>query len=334
MQEKINETKKLFDENGEVVFGGWSKSPLFEYNREQHPSPNKLCEKDCYYISNKEMGFYLCVETRGNELVIRIVLANYRKGRITSDYISKKFLLNLTKLPESDNSGEFTYTDKKIALTLTNTVEGRYIKCDFIDFANYKNLYVKLLVKKQPGESMNIIAPFESSNKNFYFKRFVPKYTATGVVRFGGTDFGLDDENSFVYVDRTRYSLPRHHKYQLLNGIFGIGKHRFAINLASRIGNNKKGSENCIFLDNKLYKIGKIRVTGDEKRQDRQWSFTNANESVDITFTPRVHDGSLQSCRCEKDIMVFGKLDGHIIIEELGQINLKNKPAQMIFTTL
>lgn len=334
MQQVVSDTKKLFNEKGEVVFGGWSKSPLFEYNKGQYQTPNKLCEKDCYYITNKEMGFYLSVETQGFEMLIKIIFVNYRNGRVSQDYISKKFMLSPTKLPEAGNSGEFSYTDKKIALTLTNTVDGRYIKCDFIDFANYKNLYVKVLVKKLQGESMNIIAPFEKSKKNFYFKRFVPKFTAKGVVSFGGTEYNLDEENSYVYFDWSRYSLPRHQKYQVLNGIFTIGGHTVAINLASRVGDNKKGNENCFFVDNYLFKIGKIKVGGDEKRYDKEWFFKADNGSLDLTFTPKNNSGALLSCKCEKDVVVFGNLNGYIVDENIGTVKFKNKPVHMIFTTL
>ena len=34
MKQVIENTKLIFDENGEVNFGGWSKAPLFEYNKE------------------------------------------------------------------------------------------------------------------------------------------------------------------------------------------------------------------------------------------------------------------------------------------------------------
>ena len=74
----IDNAQKIFDENGEVKIGGWSKSPLFEYNKEAYPAPNKLVEKDCYYMSNGEMGFYFSVETVGSELMIKLVFVDFK----------------------------------------------------------------------------------------------------------------------------------------------------------------------------------------------------------------------------------------------------------------
>ncbi len=334
MQKVIENSKNLFDENGEVTFGGWSKAPVFEYNKSQSASSNKIWEHDCYYISNNHVGLYISVETQGFELAIKIVLANFRRGRISSDYVVKKFILSPQNLPQAGTVGEFSYTDKRIALTLTNTVDGRYIKCDFIDFANFKNLYVKILVKKINGESLNLVAPFDNTPRNFYFKRFVPKFTATGVVMFGGTQYNFTEDNSFVYLDWSRYCLPRKHKYQTMSGVFELDGKRFAINLGSRVGNNKKGSENCFFIDGKLYKIGRVRVTGDDKRFDRCWYFATDNQGVDLVFTPKVTDGDLMSCKCDKNIVVFGKLNGYLHHKDIGEIRLKDKTVHMIFTTL
>lgn len=334
MQKIIDNNKELFNENGEVTFGGWSKSPLFEYNKNQCTALNKVWECDCYYISNQHVGLYLSVETQGFELAIKVILANYRRGRISRDYVVKKFILSPQSLPQAGNVGEFSYIDKRIALTLTNTIDGRYIKCDFIDFANFKNLYVKILVKKINGESLNLVAPFENNPKCFYFKRFVPKFVANGVIMFGGTQYNFNEDNSYVYLNWSRYTLPRKHKYQNLAGIFNLDGKRFAINLGSRVGDNKKGSENCFFVDGNLYKLGKIKANSDEDRYDRCWYFTSDNHQVDLVFTPKVADGAIMSCKCDKTIVVFGKLNGKLNHKETGELKFRDKNVHLIFTTL
>ena len=333
MSRTIDNAQKIFDENGEVKIGGWSKSPLFEYNKEAYPAPNKLVEKDCYYMSNGEMGFYFSVETVGSELMIKLVFVDFKTGEITRDYVTKKFWLDPQKLPESGSLGEFSYTDKKIALTMTNTGEGRYIKCDFIDFNNYMNLYVKVLVTKKNGDSLNMIAPFEKFPRCFYLKRFVPKFIASGVVRLGGTDYNLDENNSFVYFDWSRYALPKKQKYQVLSAVTDVGGKRFAINLASKVGTNRKGSENCYFLDNYMRKISRLKVGGDEKNPESKWFFTTSDKSVNLEFTPEIRDGKLISCKCEKLTFLCGTLSG-TLADLGGEAQLDNVKAHMIFTTL
>ncbi len=329
----IAENVNLFDDNGDVVIGGWSRERLFEYNKIDYPAPSKLTEKDSYYISNGEMGFYLGVETLGSELAIRITLIDYKSGEIIRDSITKKIVLDLTPLPQSEGMGEFSYTDKKIALTLTNTVDGRYIKCDFIDFNNYKNLFVKVFIKKAEGDSMNVISPFDENHKCFYYKRFVPAFTASGVVRFGGTDYNLTDDNSYVYLNWSRYALFRHQKYQSLNAVFPMSGHRFALNLAAKVGNNKKGSENCYFLDEKLYKVGRLKVSGDDRKTASEWKFETLDNKVSLTFTPDRDEHGLQTCKCDKVTFVFGTLNGVLENNEV-KLRVRNKKAHMVFMNI
>lgn len=333
MKQVVDNTKKVFNENGTPTHGGWSKSALFEYNRENHPADNKITENDCYFISNGDMAFYLSIEITGSDLSIKLVLADYKTGEIVKDDISKRMLLDQLKLPTGDSVGEFTYTDKKIALTVTNTIDGKYLKCDFIDFGNIKNLFVKLFFKNNKGESMNILSAFENDSQSFYYKRFVDTYTASGVVRFGGLDYNLTDENSLVYYAKFRYLFPKRKKFQMLGGCVDISGHKLSINLASKAGSNRGGSENSYFVDNKLYKIGRTKVSGDDKNLLDGWEFSSTDGSLDLTFTPIEINGSPLACRCDKLTIVFGKLNGFLDNEEF-RINLKNKTFHMIFTTL
>ncbi len=332
MQHKVDNVN-LFEDNGDVIVGGWSRERIFEYNKKDYPAPNKLTEKDSYFLSNGDMGFYLGVETLGSELAVRIVLIDYKSGEIVRDSVSKKLVLDLTPLPQYEGMGEFSYTDKKIALTLTNTVDGRYIKCDFIDFNNYKNLFVKVFVKNGEGNSMNMLAPFDENHKCFYFKRFVPTFTANGVVRFGGTDYNLTDENSFVYLSLSRYALFKHQGYQSLNAVFPLGSHRFAINLAAKVGNNKKGSENCYFLDGKLYKVGRLKVSGDERKPGEEWKFETLDERISLTFSPDSDDHGLQTCKCDRLTFIFGTLNGTLENDEV-RLRVRDKKAHMVFVNI
>lgn len=333
MRQTLENNKKIFDSEGKVSFGGWSRDALFEYNKENYPSPGKLCERDCYYISTEEMGFYLSVSTVGTELSIKLALADFRTCEVNGDAVIKRFWLEPKALPRSGSNGEFTYTDKKIALTLTNTVDGRYIKCDFIDFAGVKNLYMKLIVKKRAGDSMNIVAPFDGNPHCFYLKRFAPKFVATGVVRFGGTNYNLDEKNSLVYFDWSRFALPRRQKRQLLSSIDVLGDHRFSLNLSSRVGNTRRGSENCYFIDNTLCKLGRIKVEGAEKDPLGRWYFTCTDGTAELCFTPEEKNGTTMSCKCDKTVIIFGSLSGRLKNNGVT-FDIKDIRAHMIFDTI
>lgn len=333
MQQLIENKKNIFSRNGELTFGGWSKTPLFEYNKECHPAQNKITESDSYFISNSEMAFYISFEITGIDLVIKTVLVDYKTEEIFQDSVSKRMLLDPVTIPSNDTVGEFSYTDKRIALSVTNTIDGKYLKCDFIDFADIKNLFVKVFLKNGNGDSMNMVSPFEKNKTCFYYKRFVEDYSASGVVRFGGVDYDITEENSLVYFSKARYMLSRRRKFQSLTGSTDIGGHKLTINLSSKVGSNRSGSENCYFVDGNLIKIGRTKVVGDDKSVTGNWDFSTEGERLNIRFSPIKTEKGYLGCKCDKITFVVGKLNGTIETDEF-KINLKDKIFHMIFTSL
>ena len=148
MQREITTKCNVFEENGEVMQAGWAKSPVFEYNSEQSKTSGKHSERDCYFINNGEVSLYLSVENFGMEFAVKIAVADLKRGGVISDCVVKKLVLFKKELPEAGNKGEFLYTDKRIQLQLTNTIDSRFLKCDFIDFGGLKNLYLNITLKK------------------------------------------------------------------------------------------------------------------------------------------------------------------------------------------
>ncbi|MBQ5348047.1 MAG: DUF2804 family protein [Ruminococcus sp.] len=333
MQQVLDNKKKIFNEHGEITFGGWSKSPLFDYNKEAHPAQNKITEGESFFISNEKMAFYLAYEITGIDLTIKIILADYKAKEIFEDSISKRMLLDPVSMPKDDGVGEFNYKDKKIALTVTNSIDGKYVKCDFIDFSNIKNLFVKLFLKDKKTDSMNMLTPFEKSKTTFYYKTFAQDYTASGVIRFGGIDYNITDENSLVYFTKTRYLLSRRRRFQSICGAAKIGGHTLTLNLASKVGSNRFGSENCYFVDDKLIKIGRTKVVGDDKSVTGNWDFSTIDETLNVTFSPIRTEKGYLACKCDKTAFVVGKLNGTIETEDF-KINLNDRIFHMIFTVL
>ena len=333
MQREITTKCNVFEDNGEVLQAGWAKSSVFEYNSEQSKTAGKHSERDCYFINNGEVSLYLSVENFGLEFAVKIAVADLKKGGVISDCVVKKLVLLKKELPEAGNKGEFLYTDKRLQLQLTNTADSRFLKCDFIDFGGLKNLYFNINLKKTDGESLNELAPFERNRKYFYLKRFVPKFVASGVIRVGGLEYTLNENNTRAYFDWTRFSKPRKHNYQRLSADCIIDGKRFALCLASRVGDNRYGNENCFFIDGKLEKLSQINVKGTSGRLDRPFYFKAGYSALDITFKPFTVRGEPMCAVMDKTTVIFGRLYGSIKrIDYDTPIVLDNAQAHLILS--
>ncbi len=333
MQKHITEDCKIFDTDGKVNIAGWSDKSVFEYNKEASSTVKKHGERDCYFINNNEVSLYISVENLGMDFLIKLAVADLRRGGVLSDSIVKKFVLKKKELPESGSSGELFYTDKRIQLQFTNTVDGRFLKCDFIDFGGIKNLYFNINLKKFPSQSLNEIAPFERDRRYFYLKRFMPCFTASGIIRVGGIEYSLNETTARAYFDWTRFSKPRKHHYQRLSSDCVIDGKRFALCLASRIGDNRYGNENCFFVDGKLAKLSNINVKSTSGRLDRPWYFKAGISAFDISFKPFTVKGDPMCAVMGKTTLIFGRIYGTINHNDFDYpIEVDNSQAHMLIT--
>ena len=177
MQREILEPCNIFEENGSVMQAGWSRTPVFIRNDEQGRSVAKHCEREICFVNNGEVSLYFAVENYVKEFNIKIAVADLKHGGVICDNINKKLRFSKVELPSDDTNGEFTFDDKGITLKLTNTIDGKFIRCAYREFGGFDDFYCNIFLKKNIEESLSELAPFERNRKYYYFKRFIPCYT-------------------------------------------------------------------------------------------------------------------------------------------------------------
>lgn len=333
MQREITDNHKIFEQDGKVMCAGWAKNPVFKYNREQSKTKRKHGERDCYFISSDEVVLYLSVEKLKNEFIVKIAVADLKKGGVISDCISKKMFVRKVTLSESDSNGEFLFADKQIKLQITKTNDKTTLKCDFTEFGGNKHLNFDLYLSELESEGLYELAPFERDRRYFYYKQFMPRFLSSGFIKVGDLKYSLEEVNSRAYFDCTRFSKPRKHNYQRLSTDCIINGKRFSLCLASRVGDNRYGNENCFIVNGKIAKLSQINVKSSNGRLDRPWYFKGGISAVDISFKPFTVKNELMAAQMGKTTVIFGRLLGsikHINYDE--PFVLDNAHAHMILT--
>ena len=333
MQKEILSPCRVFEINGEVQAAGWARQALFDYNSEQSKTSGRHSERDCYFVNNGEVSLYLSIESLGNEFSVKIAVADLKRGGVICDSVVKKTIFPKKELSCSGDGGEFLYSDRRLRLQIVNTTVSRVIKCEFTSFGGLHDLSFSIALIKLGGESLNELAPFERNRKFFYLKRFVPKYTARGSIRVGSMKYSLNENSARAYFDWTRFSKPRKHDYQRLSSDCLLDGKRFSLCLASRVGDNRYGNENCFFLDGKLEKLSQINVKGTPGRLDRPFYFKGGMHALDITFKPFTVKGDAMTASMDKTKVVFGRLYGTINrIDMEKPLELDNAQAHLVFS--
>lgn len=335
MQKLITEKCNIFESNGEVMQAGYACSPVFKNNADKSSTYGKHSEYKSYFVSNDEVALYILIENLPKTANVKIAVADLKRGGIISDFCTKHYFFVKNSYCFDNIKNDYIFEDEKIQLRIMSTSDGIYIKCDFIDFNGSKNLYVNLNLSPISSDGLYQLAPFERNRRYFYYKQFEPKYSANGVIHVGGIEYKIEGDSTNAYVDTMRFSKPRPHNYQRLSACTKIGDINFALCLASRVGDNRYGNENCFFIDGKLEKLSQINVKGTSGRLDRPWYFSAGISAVDITFKPFTIKKEPFCAVMDKTTIIFGRLYGELkrVDYEMPFV-LDNALAHMIFAEI
>lgn len=328
MQKEYTGQCTVFEPDGRVMNAGWSKNRVFEYN-----VTGRHSQRDTYFAGSDECSLYLSIENLGAVFAIKIALADLKRGGVVSDCIIKKHMLIKKPLPDSEDGGEFEYEDKWLRLKISKIPEGKSLKCEFEQFGSIEKLSFDIVLLKNNSDILEELAPFERNRKYYFLKRFMPCYSAQGFIKADSMVYKMNADSSRASYDQIRFRKPRLHNYQRLSSDCFIGGKRFTLSLASRVGDNRFGSENCFFIDGKLEKLSQITVKGTPKRIDRPVFFKGGVRALDISFKPFTVSGKAMIAHMGKTAVVFGRLYGVINrIDYDKPLVVDNAVAHLIFT--
>ena len=330
LQREITEKHSVFEQNGEVMCAGWARAPLFEYNKEQSKSFSNHSYHSGCFVNNSEVSLYLSIESSGHAFRVKIAVADLKRGGVICDCIAKKQIIRSESVPFEDE--EFLYSDKRLQVLIRREDQDFKIACDFERFGSDKKLSLRLSLEKIYDEALSELAPFERNRRYYYLKTFAPQYISCGEISVGARKYSLDEASSRAYLDLARFSKPRLHNYQRLSADSVINGKRFSLCLASRVGDNRYGNENCFFVDGSLEKLSQINVKGTNGRLDRPFYFSAGYSALDITFKPFTINGEPMCADMDNTSVLFGRLYGEIKRADFAKpLVLDNTQAHLIF---
>ena len=328
MQKEYTGGCAVFESDGMVRNAGWAKKPVFMYD----PS-SRHSQRDTYFISSNECAMYLSIENLGAAFGIKIALADLKRGGVVCDSIIKKHKIIKKPLSDIAGGGEFEYEDKRLKLMISQNTEGKSLKCVFYRFGSLEMLSFDIFLLRNNSDVLDQLAPFERNRKYYYLKRFMPCYCAQGFIKAGSMVYDLGADSARAYYDQTRFRKPRLHNYQRLSADCALGGKRFTLCLASRVGDNRYGNENCFFYDGKLEKLSQITVKGTPNRNDRPYYYKGGMSALDIMFKPFTVRGEAMAAKLGNTTVIFGRLYGTINrIDYDKPLELDNAQAHMIFS--
>jgi hypothetical protein len=335
MYKEYFQNTNIFDKNGSVIPFGWSKMPVFNYNKfDSAVSSVRLREIDTYCIKNSSVCMTISISSLGLYGIVSGTIIDFSSYKMGKNTVRKLLPFIKFKMPISTLSGDVAYNDSRIGVKFSKAGNKRYLKCDFLDFDNNKNLYFNIEIDEDDTESMNVAFPISHSQTSFFHKRFLPEMTAKGIIRFGGNEYNLDKERTTAFLDWTRASLPYKAQYQevISQGIFKNSE--MTIHFSSGVCENAEGIENCIFVDGKVIKLDKVKARGRNSDPKSHWIFKDKEEKIYLEFIPSTKGGGHLNASNHRQTIVYGNMYGHIIDKNKKAITIDGFDTLMIKSTL
>lgn len=337
MQYEITKHQTLFNDKGCLHMTGWAKKLVLQYDRDDSKAFRfQMRERDGYYIYNDRCALHLSVGNYGKKGVVSASIADFEKGTIHSCYIKKSLPKGKLRMSLSSDNGDVTYTDSRVGIKFSKASDARFIKCEFINFYDGKTLYVNLKLADNTVDSIVNVIPFENSKSSFLYKQFVPAMTVSGVVRCGGDDYYFDDSNSFAVLNWSRCALPKCKEHFSINASGMYHSNSFALNLCNGIGDEKRGSQNAVFVNGKIVKLGFVKIEHSKTSAllEKPWYITDDEGKLDMVFTPIIttHTNSAMAVKIDDRIIVYGTMAGNIFDNDKLNISLNDFPACLEIT--
>ena len=330
-QRLLNGPAKLLDREGNLTQAGWAPFPLLDCNLEdchfyKFTPWQKMRIKvwDYYAVTTPDHFFSFTISNIGYLGMIFAYVIDFKTGKYQEQTISTPFGSGVS-LPRSSTEGKTTFEKGDLHMIFEALPGKRTVSVHWPGFAGGELNAEFSLVQPKDHESMTIVIPIHG--KRFYYNHKLNCLPAEGWVEFAGERFDLNPATALGNLDWGRgvWEYASHWVWSSASG-FLPDQRRIGLNLGYGFGDTSAASENCIILDGKVHKLGKMAYTFDPRDYKKPWRMVSPDARLDLVFTPffeRVAKTNAVVLKSEVHQM-FGRYNGWAVTDSGEKIEIKD----------
>lgn len=332
MQYEITTAMPLLNGQGNLNRAGWARKLLPVYERSKvRGGLARRKEWDYYYVGNDRFGLALTI---ADNSYMGMASASFLSFEGTPWQVTKSpmnlFPMGRTGLPSTSAEGVSALSGKGYALTFM--VEGccRELYAHMDNFHNGQALDAELILSNEPEESMVICIPFEKKG-HFYFNQKINCLRASGRVRIGDATYTFRPGDSFGVLDWGRGVWTYHNTWYWASASGLVHGMDFGFNLGCGFGDTSAATENVLFCQGKVHKLGNVlfRIPkGPDGREDylKPWSFVSDDGRFKMDFDPILDRASKTDFKLLKSDQhqVFGRFTGTAVLDDGSAVAVRD----------
>lgn len=328
MQQHIQTAGNLLSPDGRLAHKGYSTQAMLTYNREQiRAAPWKIKEWDFYQVSTDDFCLQLTIGHISYAGDVSVKMFEYSSGHRV-DYGKTVVLpFNRLKMPRSAEQGDLTYRTKNFLMQFTFEEGGRRLICR-ANGDGAPNIDIDIHLSQPDLASIVMSTPFDEDPRCFYYNHKINCMPASGTAKVGDREYRFESGSAFGLLDWGRGVWPFSHEWFWGSGSGYVnGGKRFGFNIGYGFGNTAAATENALFYEGSVHKIGHVYfdLAGSGGYMAPK-QFTSDDGRFEMTFTP-IYDRYTETKMLWVDNhchQIFGKFSGKAVLDDGTVIEIKD----------
>lgn len=330
-QHEIIKRAALLSPSGDLAEAGWARGLLSQYRRSDiRAGKLRIKEWDYYLITDGHIGLALTIADNGYMGLDSISFLNFDEGWEQTTSPMRVLPLGKTGLPESSDEGTSEIARSSYAMAFYHEDGARRLSFHMEKFRGRDAIEGIVTLTDAPEESMVIATPFDRP-KHFYYNQKINCMRASGWIELGGTRYELTPDRFFAVLDWGRGVWTYHNTWYWGSASGELDGVPFGWNIGYGFGNTQAASENVLFYDGVIHKLGEVtfEIPKDSRGHEdylSPWRFTSDDNRFYMDFTPVLDRKSLTSLVVLKSDQhqVFGHFSGRVTLDDGTVLPVKN----------
>jgi len=331
MEHEIEARGALLDEAGNLREPGWARRLLLDYDRAAIKAPRwRIKEWDYYCVVCGDHALACTIADNGYMGFSSATVLDFAAGTNATEEIMTLLPLGKTGLPRSSAEGLSAFEGKGAKLRFESAGGKRRLAISWPTFCA-KNapgpvgLEADIVLEEQPaGESMVIATPFPKA-RHFYYNQKINCQDAEGSFKFGQRVHPVERGRAFGCLDWGRGVWTWSNTWIWGSASGRVEGRSFGFNIGYGFGDTSAASENVVFHEGRVHKIGRLAVEIDDRDYYKPWRARSEDGRLDMTMTPLLDRASATDLGLIASIQhqVFGDWSGRVVLDDGREISFQ-----------
>ncbi|WP_319756326.1 DUF2804 domain-containing protein [uncultured Sphaerochaeta sp.] len=337
MDHEVTQKQDLLTKKGRIKEEGWARHPLWRYDRSFIKGGRlRIKEWDYYAVINTEKRYAVTatISDLGYAALFAISYIDFERKAVSQTDAIRFFPLGKIGLSASsteDNQVSWSNTKLRLAFIKKGTQRHLMVACPSLVLPDGSvGLDFDIVLTQEPeSESLNIATSWSEQRKAFYLNEKVNCLPAKGNIRRGMEHEELLSGEAWGVLDWGRGRWTYTNTWYWASASTLVENVPFGLNLGYGFSDRSTASENAIFYNGKIHKLGTVEFVFSREELSKAWRIKDDQGRLNMVFTPVVDRSSktnfivIQS----QQHQLFGYFSGTCILDDGSEIAIKEVPG-------